>query len=271
MRTLALLLPLTLPLPLPLPLTALAQSTSTADLLQQVDDDRWNLGIAASVRQSPYVGEGTRVQPFPLVSYDGDRVFWQGLSGGIHAFSGDRFGVDVLVAARFDGFDIDDLGHTELRANGLDPGLLDDRDDGLDAGIAVHSSTRAGQIKLRALADVSGTSKGQEVTLDYGYVVQLGRTTLVPGVSVSWMSKDLTRYYYGISDEEVARGVAAYVPGHAVSPQISIGIQRPLGGKWKFTGAASYRFLPDEITDSPLMESDTDGSAGLLLGLSRSF
>lgn len=265
MRKLAVLLPLALPT------TALAQASSTADLLQKVDDDRWSVGIGVSARQSHYAGEDTRVRPFPLITFDGDRVFWQGLSAGFHAIKGEQFGLDLLVAGRFDGFDIDDLGATELRANGLDSALLDDRDDGLDAGIALRWSSRAGQLKLRALADVTGKSEGQEVTLDYGYAFQFGKTTVVPGASVSWMSKDMVQYYYGITDEEVARGVTPYAPGAAVVPQLSVGFQRPLGEKWKLTGAASYRFLPDEITESPLSEPDADGTAGLMLGISRSF
>ena len=265
MRKLVVLLPLTLPI------AAFAQSSSTADLLQKVDDDRWSVGVGLSARQSSYAGEDTRVRPFPLITFDGERVFWQGLSAGFHVIKGETFGLDLLIAGRFDGFDIDDLGSAELRANGLDSALLDDRDDGMDAGVAVRWSSRAGQLKLRALADVTGKSEGQEVTLDYGYAIQLGKTTVVPGASVTWMSKDMVQYYYGITDDEVARGVAPYAPGSTVVPQISVGFQRPLGDKWKLTGAASYRFLPDEITESPLSEPDTDSSAGVMLGISRSF
>jgi len=54
-------------------------------------------------------------------------------------------------------------------------------------------------------------------------------------------------------------------------PQLSVGFSRPLGDKWRLMGGVDYRFLPNEITDSPLSEPDTDGSAGLRLGITRSF
>ncbi|MET0290253.1 MAG: MipA/OmpV family protein [Pseudoxanthomonas sp.] len=253
------------------PATSFAQNSTTADLLQEVDDDRWSIGVAANARQSSYAGEGTRIRPFPLVTFEGERVFWNGLSAGFHAVKSEHFALDLVISGRFDGFDIEDLGQRELRTNGLDPALLEDRDDALDAGLALRWFGRAGQLKLRALADVTDTSAGQELTLDYGYALQWGKTTVVPGASVTWMSKDLVQYYYGITDEEVARGVTPYAPGAAVVPQVSVGFQRALGEKWKIIGAVSYQFLPSEITDSPLSEPETDGSAGLRLGITRSF
>lgn len=257
--------------PFLIPTLAFAQTSSSNDLLVKADDDRWSIGLAASVSDSPYAGEDTRVRPFPLLTFDGDRVFWRGLSGGVHAIKGDTFNLDVIVAGRFDGFDIEDLGRQELARNGVDANLLDDRDDGLDAGLAASWSGRAGELKLHALADITDASGGYEVGVDYAYALQWGRTTVVPGVGVRWMSDDLVDYYYGTLDEEVARGVPFYRPGSAVVPEVSIGFSWPLGEKWKLLGSLDYKFLPNEITESPLIEPDTDGSARLMIGFSRSF
>ncbi|MFL9583286.1 MipA/OmpV family protein [Stenotrophomonas sp. AB1(2024)] len=258
--------------PLLLPTLALAQSTtSSGDLLAKANDDRWSIGVAASVRQSPYAGEGTRVRPVPLLTYEGERLFWRGLTGGVHLVQGDTFSLDAVLSGRFDGFDIKDLGRRELLANGVDPARLDDRDDGLDAGITASWSSRAGEFKLSALADVTDASGGYEIAADYAYALTWGRTTVVPGVGVRWMSDDLVNYYHGTLDEEVARGVPRYQPGSAVVPQVSIAFTRPLGEKWRLMGGVDYKFLPNEITDSPLSEPDTDGSAGLRIGITRSF
>jgi outer membrane protein len=56
-----------------------------------------------------------------------------------------------------------------------------------------------------------------------------------------------------------------------VVPQLSVGFSRPLGRTWKLFGAVDYKFLPSEISDSPLIEPDTDGTAGVRIGLSRGF
>ncbi|WP_457322180.1 MipA/OmpV family protein, partial [Stenotrophomonas sp. P5_B8] len=93
-----------LALPLLLPTVALAQGvSSSSDLLADAQDDRWSLGVAVSVRDSPYAGEGTRVRPLPLVTFDGQRLFWRGLSGGVHLIQGEAFSLDAVLSGRFDG------------------------------------------------------------------------------------------------------------------------------------------------------------------------
>lgn len=254
------------------PALAMAQSSSAELLIQERPaGDRWSIGAGAGLKDSPYAGEGTRVRPLPLVGYEGERVFWRGVSGGVHLVRRDAFTLDAVLAGRFDGFDIDDLGRTELRANGLDPDLLEDRDDGLDVGLAAAWHGRAGQIKLEALADVIDASGGYELTLDYGYPLHWGRTTIVPGVGARWMSSDLADYYYGTLDEEEARGVRRYRPGSVVVPEVNVAFSRPLGERWRLIGSLGYEFLPDELADSPLIEADADGSARLVIGVTRGF
>lgn len=254
------------------PTTVLAQGvSSSADLLADARDDRWSVGVAVAVRDSPYVGEGTRVRPLPLVTYDGDRFFWRGISGGVHLVQSKAFSLDAVLAGRFDGFDIRDLSRAGLARNGLDAATLEDRDDALDAGLAASWRGSAGELKVSALADVTNASGGYELAVDYAYALQWGHTTVVPGAGVRWMSSDLVNYYYGTLDEEVRRGAPRYQPGSAVVPQVSIGFSRPVGEKWRVLGGVDYRFLPSELTHSPLLEPDTNGSAGVRLGISRSF
>ncbi|HUD40902.1 MAG TPA: MipA/OmpV family protein [Dokdonella sp.] len=255
---------------------ASAQSGGVTEepIVERVADEaphRWTVGLALSISDSAYAGEDTRLRPFPLITFEGERFFWRGLGGGFHLFERGGFTLDAVASGRFDGFDIDDLGRRELAANGVDARLLEDRDDGLDVGIAATWSGRAGEFKLRALADATDTSGGYEIAADYGYPVHLGRATVVPAVGLRWMSKDLANYYYGTLDEEVARGVARYRPGSVLVPQVGVGFLRPLGAKWSLFGSIDYKFLPDELTDSPLLDPDASGSAGFRIGFSRSF
>lgn len=256
---------------LALPMAASAQSTVTADVAAREAGTRWQLGIGAAVSDSPYAGEDTRTRVMPWIGYEGERVFFRGTGGGVHLLRRDGFAFDALLSARLDGFDIDDLGRRDLARNGLDADLLEDRDDGADAGAALSWSGRAGELKLQALADVTDASGGYELSLDYGYTWRLGRTVLIPSVGARWLSKDLVRYYFGTLDEEEARGVAAYRPDAALVPQLRLSVLHPLGEHWRVFGSVSYRFLPDAITDSPLIDPDASGSANVMVGISRGF
>lgn len=249
---------------LALPATAFAQPPASSG--------EWSIGAGAAVIDSPYAGEGTRVRPFPLLNYDGEHVFLRGISGGVHLYQSRVFTFDAILSARLHGFDIDDLGRAELLANGVDAGLLSDRDDGLDAGFRATFGSTWGAISLEAVHDISDASDGYEISLDYRYTWLFDRTALTANVGASRMSADLAGYYFGILDEEVARGVAAYSPGSAVVPGIGLMLTRAIGSTpWQLLGAVEYQSLPSEIGSSPLLESDRNGTGRVVLGLSRRF
>jgi len=253
---------------LAVPGLAFAQSRDQAGAAPQRG---WSVGVAVAAADSPYVGEGARILPFPMFAYEGERLFLRGISGGVHLIDSGAFQIDALVSARLDGFDIDDLSASGLAANGLDAVLLDDRDHGLDAGIGAAWSGSFGRVRLQALADVTDTSGGHEIGLEYTYMLRSGMWTILPSAGVRWMSKDLTNYYFGTQDAEVERGVPRYNPGSAVVPSLSVAATRPLGERWNFLGGFTYRLLPDELSDSPLLERNAHGVPSIFGGVSYRF
>ncbi|SEN06920.1 outer membrane protein [Duganella sp. CF517] len=232
---------------------------------------RWGLGVGAAVSDSVYAGEGTRVTPFPLVSYEGERLFWRGISGGAHLLRSGGFTLDATLSARVDGIDRDDFGRTELAARGVDRSLLEDRDDGADLGLAGGWRGAAGQVEVGVKGDITSASKGYEASLKYGYPVQWGRTKITPNVGVSHLSKKLANYYFGTLPQEVARGLVDYRPGSATVARIGIDVVRPFAERWVFIGNVSYKRLPGKLADSPLVEKDTDGVVSAFIGVSRGF
>lgn len=248
---------------------AVAQTRGADDAEGQ--PPRWGLGVAAVVSDSPYAGEGTRVVPIPLVSYQGERFYFRGITAGWRVVGGESFELAALGKFRFDGFNVDDLGRKELAKNGVDYRLLEDRDLGFDVGLGMKWSGEAGELEVELLADATDTSGGQEISIQYGYSFELGEGTLTPNVGVTWQSKDMANYYYGTLDEEIARGVVDYKPDAVTIPYIGVQYFRPLGEKWSIVAHAKYSSLPDEIKDSPFIEPDTDGTASMFVGFSRGF
>lgn len=256
-------------------LSTLASGLLPAVVLAQTPPppaEKWAVGVGAAGIESAYAGEDTRVRAFPLVSYEGERLFLRGISGGVHLVDSGPFLLDAVFSARLDGFDIEDLGRNELLANGVNRDLLSDRDDQLDAGLRATFRSPLGSVAIEGLHDVTGTSEGYEIKLDYRYRWQLPSTTLTASAGGSWLSADLAGYYYGTLDEEVERGVTAYDPGSAFVPRVGFSAMYTLGqSKWQLLGGIDYQFLPDELTDSPLVERDTDGTARVMIGVSRRF
>lgn len=260
------------PLLLLLPFSALAQVVERTDAKAQDQlPSRWSAGVAVVHRDSEYAGEGTRTRLYPNIAYDGDRVYLRGAALGYRAYTDDRFELRTFIAGRLDGLDADDFGVAELARRGVDSRLLSDRDDSVDVGVGASWKGAAGKLDLDARVDVSGTSDGYAVALDYSYPLTLGRTTLVPSVGAVRLSADMADYYYGILDEEVARGVAAYRPGAATVPRASLSLVHPFAKRWALLGNLEYRALPDVLKDSPLVELGKDNSTSLFVGISRGF
>ncbi len=247
---------------------AQAQSSPAGDESQAPPGFSLGVGVVAS--GGSRAGESTRTLVVPIVGYEGERIFFRGISGGVHLLRRGGFEVDALVAARLDGWDADDLGVRALAGAGVDRALLRDRDNGVDAGLGLSWRGAGGKLSAQAKADVSSASQGYELKFDYGFPLTVGRGTLVPGAGVSYWSDRLAGYYYGTLAQEEAAGVPRYRLGGAVVPQVSLAYLRPLPGRWQLIAALEYRWLPGELTDSPLLE----GSGGVptaFLGFSRSF
>lgn len=251
--------------------SAAAQNTPAPAEADEQGPPRWSVGLAAIVSDSPYAGEGTRVQPVPLVTYEGERFYFRGITAGWRFVQNDSWEVAALLKARFDGFEVKDLGIAELARNGIDRGLLEDRKTALDAGLGVTWTGAGGELELELLADATDKSGGQEATLQYSYPIELGKGRLSPYAGATWMSKDSANYYYGTLDSEVARGVVDYKPGSATLPQIGVRYFRPLGRNWLLMTSAEYTRLPTKIENSPLLERDTKGTSSIFVGISRGF
>lgn len=250
---------------------ACVASAQTREGQPQAERSPWGIGVAVAASDSPYAGEGARLLPVPLLSYEGERFYFRGLTAGWRLVDEGGLELAVLGKARLAGFDIDDLDRVALARNGVDADLLDDRDHGLDLGLGLEWSGAAGELQLELLADAADRSGGQEVLLQYGYPIRAGRGLLTPIAGLTWQSDDMADYYYGTLPGEVARGVTNYRPGAVTIPHVGVSFFRPLGRTWSLVGTLRYSRLPDAIGNSPLIERGTEGSTSLFVGVSRGF
>jgi Outer membrane protein V len=250
-----------------LPASALAQSVSSDGSADAQASSRWRIGMGIAAFDNAYVGQGTKVMPFPLLNYEGERFFFRGVTGGVHLWSGGGLAVDAIVTTGFNNINADDFSRSGLARRGIDRDDLEDRDRSIDAGLAATWGGKAGYLRMEAKSDVSGTSKGQEYSLEYGYPMRWRRFSVTPTVGATYLSSKVANYYYGIHNAEIQHGVASYQPGAAWVPETGISVTHPIGAKWVWMIRAKYSALPSKLSNSPLV----DGSYGssLFLGFSR--
>jgi MipA family protein len=232
----------------------------------------WGIGLGVAVRDTLYAGEDNRIQPFPLITYQGEHLYLEGTSVGYRVIDTETFTVSGFVAARLDGIETEDFDRRALAARGIDRYLLEDRDLAADVGVsAVLKTGSAGEFQLDLRGDATDTSDGYQASLDYRYPFQAGPVRLIPSVGAVAMSDELVNYYYGTLPKEVARGVVDYRPGSAIVVRGGLTAIVPSGPRWIWLASLSADAYPDEITDSPLVDADTDIVPSVFIGVIRNF
>lgn len=252
------------------PVLALAQTAPpSTDSADGSAPSRWRLGLGVVSSDNGYLGRSRQITPFPLVSYEGERFFIRGITGGVHLYKQGGLQLDAIVTPGFNNIDADDFGRTDLARRGIDRDDLEDRDRSIEAGVALSWRGTAGAVRFEAKNDVSGNSKGQEYAFSYEYPLQWGAFRISPSIGATYLSDKVANYYYGTHKAEVAKGVPDYRPGGALLPQAGVSVMRPIGDRWAVMLNARYTSLPGKISDSPLVGAN-HGST-VFVGFTRSF
>ena len=169
---------------------AVIAAFASGEALADERSSQWGLGLGGIASDNPYAGRGSRYTPVPLITYDSKRLFFRGITGGVHLLDTSALEIDFVVEANFDGIDADDFGTRELAKNGIDRALLEDRDDSVDVGFEMEFSGRFGDLEIEALADVLDASGGYEASATYGYPLPFGERLVVkPTIGARWLSE----------------------------------------------------------------------------------
>jgi MipA family protein len=229
----------------------------------------WSIGLGVIGSSEVHAGEGTQTVVVPLISYEGERLYWRGVAGGLRLLPRGDWDLDITLGVRLDGMEVGDLGRASLARNGIDRDRLEDRDIGADLGLRVEWDSPVGDIGAHLKTDISGRSGGQELALRYGLPMPWNRTRLTPYLQASHWSGKLANHVYGTLPGEVARGVPPYEPGAVKFFSLGLDVDQRLGAAWALRAGLSITRLPTAVRDSPLVEPGTRRKTSLLLAVSR--
>lgn len=217
----------------------------------------WGLGLGVMSEQEPYAGIGRDNTPLPLLQFENRYIH---LFGPRIEFKlpgldiGDSQQLNFGIVGQYDssGYEEDDAPILNGMAK---------RRGGFWAGAAVEWSSSFVDISAEWLADASGNSNGQVVSLGLERTWQLGkRVLLTPHVGASWQDENYVDYYFGVRESEARLDRPAYIGESAVN------IEAGVRGVYMFDRHHSVLMgvevtgLADEIKDSPLVDRSTTNS-----------
>lgn len=226
----------------------------------QAEGLRYSIGLLAGAGESPFDNDETDAGVVPEFLIEGDR-FSFGTSGlTFDVIEKGGLTLSARLAPRWfaaDPADVAGLEHLK-------------RDVAIEAGLSARFAFGNIVAEIEALQDVSDTHGGMAVNASLSTGISVSdRFTVGAKLGATWMDADLATYSYGVLSAEANGSLAAYRVGDSVIPTISINASYALSDKVSLMGGVETSFLPDSVTDSPIVQRDTLTS--VVMGLRYAF
>jgi outer membrane protein len=142
------------------------------------------------------------------------------------------------------------------------------RSDSIPLGLGTLQETPVGDVFANWFHDV-GKSGGNLYDLTYAGRIDLAPVTFYPEAGFEYQSASYVRYYYGITAQEAAPGIAtAYRPGGSLNPSLGVMAELALPEHWRLNLYLSRKWFGHAVRDSPLANSKTQDSGFLALSYS---
>lgn len=222
------------------------------------------IGAGALWLQSTYKGDNNRFYPIPLVDYQNQYFFVDGLQAGYIAWYDDANQLSLIATSSAHQFDsshnhIDAMKRLSKRHLTMMMG-----------GQWIHNASW-GVVKTALTGDVLDQSNGFNWDSNYHYSFYLNDQLIVtPGVGFNWLSSHQADYYYGVSGGESMRtGIERYRADNSWSPYVELITAWRLSHAWTISAGGRYSRFTGDINNSPLLSRS--GEAALWSGVSYTF
>lgn len=207
-----------------------------------------SIGVGATRGLGIYVGEDNTATVLPLLRYDTE-AFSIGVPDGLRVTVLDQnaFRLSALITAR------------PSTINASDAQELDGLERKLTADGGFQASYRFGkptELRLQAMTELTHEHSGGELSLSLSQAFPLGRVPLMLQAGVTWQSKELTSYLYGVSSTESTDLRPVYSSGDVVIPHLSVTTVLSIARNTRLITSIGADFLPDEISISPIVNED---------------
>ena len=210
------------------------------------ESNRFAVGLATFVGESPYRGADPRLIPVPVLAYRGPRFQLQGIRASYRLWQHPYCSLSSVAQWRFSAFDANDspaLAGMEDRSATVDAGLrlAGPRFLPLETGIEVRG-------------DTLGVYDGGVAAVDIGWRFVGKQGFLRPGIRLEWLSSRLSNYLYGVRPDESLAERPAYSPDSSLQAGADVLWVRPFANRWEFTALAGMTWLDSEATRSPIVD-----------------
>jgi outer membrane protein len=204
---------------------------------------------------SPYLGDGVRYDYLPVNVYAGEHAYLHSDRVGLKLDLDTDRRFDVFLAHRYEGTPLS-RPPAVLAAMAL-------REQGTDLGFGYRERMAWGTLGVEFLYNVDDASRGSEVRLRLVEEVRRGELRLWPQAMLSWRSRTLNDYYYGVRVDEADAARPAYAAGSGLNLELALYASYPLSRNWRLLGGLSATQWSASVRASPIVENRLQAAATL--------
>ena len=213
----------------------------------------WNVGLAATATQSPFVGGDTVISDKPVTVDDSNFD----ISGATWSFN------KTPQREFYVGVGLDDWDYKRGDSAALQDMKSLERAINLQVGGAWQVAS--GNVSADLAQDVAGAHKGAQAKVRYTQRLAQPYAAVRPYAEVQWLSADMTDYYVGVDASEAKAGRPAYQADAAMALKAGVTLEQPLSPRLTLVGEANVTGYDKAVSDSPIIDNSTiwGGALGL--------
>jgi MipA family protein len=167
----------------------------------------WGIGIGVRAQSFPYHGQTRTYDVVPLITYRGERVYFEGTRMGVRVFDDGRWDVSAFAGYRFSPY-------YENYSDALE-GMS--RDDTVEAGLRLARRTAFGEWFLEAAGDPLDRHEGTSAEFGWTHPFETGRWAFAPRLAVELQDARLANYDFAVRPDEARAERPAYDVGSTVN------------------------------------------------------
>lgn len=242
-------------------------SSSPVVKAQESDVTDWNIQLGVGVVQASDLWTDAKNKATPIPYFSISKGNWHSNTNNLIGYGvqfTELWSASVGIGARNDGYNDDYVQRTPGEAGRVFDGYVEpDTEAVINYGISYR------WISLEASTDVSNQSDSNSASL----AVEIPIYEMDNGLSISTTASvdcydsNYVNYYYGVAGEQVddVVGRVAYRPSAATNYGLSVNAVYPIGESWSVMGVVSRTKLDDNIINSPLVDTDHQNLAALMV------
>lgn len=228
---------------------------------------KWQItsGVGVMSKSTPWRGATNQVSLIPYLDLrKGNWHFNKDDLVGYHNELSESLSFSVGLGIRDDSYDTDDI---ELNNQSTPP--IFDGYSAPKAETVVNYGMQYGWISFGGSSDVSNRSSANSLNLSVELPLRQVENglSISAGVSLDWFDSNYVNYYYGVSGGQVNSSVGrvAYQSSAATNYGLELSASYQLNKRWRVLGSVSRTTLDDRITSSPLIDSNYEDTAVLMI------